>query len=231
MSRPAIVERLLTHEVSMSASPSDIAQLRAYIESLERDAARYRWLRERPEPLGYMQTAIALGLDLSRTSLDAPEKLDAALDAAIAQEARHIDVLRAERDHARACFVKVSAVLTSIHSLLYPAPIALEDGRTMVFRPSDPDPHAVLQALSDRIRAIPDDVGSGAQEAADREDAERWCLAVEKLGTLRAFLAGWRGTESCRRNGLESTVDEWDAGLAALGGLYIAARAKEKSNV
>lgn len=41
MSRPAIVERLLANEVSMSASPNEMAQLRAYIEALERDAARY----------------------------------------------------------------------------------------------------------------------------------------------------------------------------------------------
>ena len=40
--------------------------------------------------------------------------------------------------------------------MLYPAPVTTDDGRTMVFRPKDPDPHEVLQALSDRIRALPD---------------------------------------------------------------------------
>lgn len=66
------------------------------------------------------------------------------------------EVLRAERDHARACLDNAVKLLTGIHALLYPAPVTTEDGRTMVFRPKDPDPHEVLQALSDRIRALPD---------------------------------------------------------------------------
>jgi hypothetical protein len=46
MSRPAILERMLADEVSMHASPSDVAQLRAYIEGLERDAATHEALRD-----------------------------------------------------------------------------------------------------------------------------------------------------------------------------------------
>ncbi len=66
------------------------------------------------------------------------------------------DVARQQRDHARACYDSAVKLLTGIHALLYPAPITVPDGRTMVFRPKDPDPHAVLQELSDRIRALPD---------------------------------------------------------------------------
>lgn len=65
------------------------------------------------------------------------------------------DVARQERDHARACYASAVKLLTGIHSLLYPAPIAVPDGRTLVFRPKEPDPHVVLQELSDRIRALP----------------------------------------------------------------------------
>ena len=67
-------------------------------------------------------------------------------------------LLRAERDHARACLDNAVKLLTGIHALLYPAPVTAGDGRTMVFRPKDPDPHEVLQALSDRIRALPDEL-------------------------------------------------------------------------
>jgi len=47
-------------------------------------------------------------------------------------------------------------LLAGIHGLLYPAPRKLEDGRVFVFRP--PNPHEYLQALSDRIRALPDEL-------------------------------------------------------------------------
>lgn len=69
-------------------------------------------------------------------------------------------VFRAERDHARASLGNAVKMLTGIHALLYPAPVKLEDGRTMVFRPESPDPHEVLQALSDRIRALPDELAA-----------------------------------------------------------------------
>lgn len=65
------------------------------------------------------------------------------------------DVLRAERNSARAQVDNLIMQLSSVHALLYPPSTKLQDGRTMVFRPKDPDPHEVLQELSDRIRAIP----------------------------------------------------------------------------
>lgn len=71
---------------------------------------------------------------------------------------RMVEILRIERDHARARFDHSIKLLVGIHSLLYPAPLNMEDGRIMVFRPKDPDPHEVLQALSDRIRALPDEI-------------------------------------------------------------------------
>jgi len=76
----------------------------------------------------------------------------------VAQELRAAEVYRAERDQARSRVDNAVRLLTGIHSLLYPAPMTLLDGRTVVFRPKSPDPHAVLQALSDRIRALPDEL-------------------------------------------------------------------------
>lgn len=73
------------------------------------------------------------------------------------------DVARQQRDHARACYDSAVKLLTGIHALLYPAPITVPDGRTMVFRPNDLDPHAVLQELSDRIRALPDALAALSQ--------------------------------------------------------------------
>ncbi len=71
---------------------------------------------------------------------------------------REAEVRYYEREQARARVDIAVKLLTGIHSLLYPAPITTEDGRTMVFRPKDPDPHEVLQELSDRIRAIPEEL-------------------------------------------------------------------------
>lgn len=71
---------------------------------------------------------------------------------------RKAEALFHERNHARAMVDNAVKLLTGIHLLLYPAPFTKPDGRTMVFRPRDPDPHAVLQELSDRIRALPDEL-------------------------------------------------------------------------
>ena len=45
------------------------------------DAARYRWLRQKPRALCFMKTAQALGLDLRNTCVTEPEHLDAVIDA------------------------------------------------------------------------------------------------------------------------------------------------------
>lgn len=63
-----------------------------------------------------------------------------------------------QRDANEARLNAAVELLTGIHMLLYPAPFKTPEGRLMVFRPSNPDPHSVLQALSDRIRALPDEL-------------------------------------------------------------------------
>ena len=75
----------------------------------------------------------------------------------ISEDASNED-LRAQLRHSCAQVDNLAKLLTSIHMLLYPQPINTEDGRTMVFRPRDVDPHDVLQKLSDRIRALPDEL-------------------------------------------------------------------------
>lgn len=71
-----------------------------------------------------------------------------------------VERLRVEREHWHKSFEHVSRILSGIHALMYPEPFTLSDGRTVVFRPKDPGPHEILQALSDRIRAIPDEVAA-----------------------------------------------------------------------
>ena len=78
------------------------------------------------------------------------------------------DVLKAERNSARMQVDNLVMRLSSVHSLLYPPAIKLQDGRTMVFRPKDPDPHEVLQELSDRIRAIPQKIADALKPEAMR---------------------------------------------------------------
>lgn len=72
------------------------------------------------------------------------------------QAQRMIGILRAERDHSRAQYDSAIKRIVGIHLLLYPAAVTTDDGRTFVFRPKSPDPHEVLQELSDRIRALSD---------------------------------------------------------------------------
>ena len=71
---------------------------------------------------------------------------------------RRIEILYAEKCFAISRYESAVKLLTGINSLLYPPAIKLPDGRTMVFRPKDPDPHTLLQELSDRIRALPDEI-------------------------------------------------------------------------
>jgi uncharacterized small protein (DUF1192 family) len=68
--------------------------------------------------------------------------------------------LKAENAHARDCLNSATTLLTGIHSLMYPPEITTADGRVMVFRPKSIDPHEILQGLSDRIRALPDELAA-----------------------------------------------------------------------
>lgn len=61
--RPALLQAILGNAVSMTASPGDLEQCRTYIESIERDAARYRWWRDPPTSCNHM-------IDLTGTDLD-----------------------------------------------------------------------------------------------------------------------------------------------------------------
>jgi len=78
---------------------------------------------------------------------------------------RENEVLRIERDHSRRQFMVGVELLCGIHYLLYPAPFTRGDGATFVFRPQNP--HEWVQKLSDRIRALPDEIDKIRGDAAD----------------------------------------------------------------
>ena len=121
----------------------------------------------RPGPLGLIQYA---GVDMLQYAATA----SAAKDAEIAQlradliksladnKGLRAEVawLKAENAHARDCLNSATTLLTGIHSLMYPPEITTADGRVMVFRPKSIDPHEILQGLSDRIRALPDELAA-----------------------------------------------------------------------
>lgn len=74
-----------------------------------------------------------------------------------------------ELKQERAKSNRLAEVLTSIHALLYPPVITLANGQTLNFVPKSLDPHALMQELSDRIRAIPDELGEMDSNDGDDE--------------------------------------------------------------
>ena len=78
-------------------------------------------------------------------------------------------VLRQERDKARAEKDRAIQILSGVHALLYPKHVTNPAGQ--VFRFNFPNPHDLLQALSDRIRAIPDQL---LRDAANQTKEPQW---------------------------------------------------------
>ena len=75
---------------------------------------------------------------------------------------RAAEIYAAERDHAKACYDRAVRLLAGIHALLYPPRFTDDDGRTWQFK--SPIAEEQMQELSDRIRALPDEI-----EAIDAE--------------------------------------------------------------
>ena len=84
---------------------------------------------------------------------------------AVLKLVRTAEVYGAERDHARACYDRAVRILTGIHALLYPPRTTDNDGRAWEFH--SPMVHEQMQELSDRIRALPDEIA--ATDAAMKE--------------------------------------------------------------
>lgn len=81
------------------------------------------------------------------------------------QHKRVAEIYAAERDHAKACYERTVRILTGIHALLYPPRFTDHDGNTWQFK--SPLAEEQMQELSDRIRALPDEIA--AIDAAMKE--------------------------------------------------------------
>lgn len=77
---------------------------------------------------------------------------------------RYAYVRGMERDAAYHKVENVISILMGVHALMYPPIFTTPDGIHMAFSPKDPTPNAILQELSDRIRAIPDKVLAARKE-------------------------------------------------------------------
>lgn len=145
---------------------TDADIIAAALKAFSRDPRRNMQARERaaalPEEIARLQARVTAWVAAaSQTGLLLPDAAGMPRQTASAVSVQaQVDRLRHERDHARASMDNAVKLLVRIHSLLYPAPITMADGRTMVFRPTSPDPHEVLQELSDRIRALPDEIAA-----------------------------------------------------------------------
>ncbi len=92
------------------------------------------------------------------TELDRLQRYHRYLEASerIEHDALAITVLPAEVERARAQRDHLVKILSGIHMLLYPTRMTDSEGRTWEFR--SPMVHEQIQELSDRIRAIPDEI-------------------------------------------------------------------------
>ena len=70
------------------------------------------------------------------------------------------EIYAAERDHANQRYSSAVRLLTGIHALLYPPRFTDHDGRTWQFK--SPLAEEQMQELSDRIRALPDEIARAA---------------------------------------------------------------------
>ena len=107
-----------------------------------------------------MALADAYASHARMAGLASPLKTREILRAEIEALVRDAERLRIERDHAMALYDGASRLIGGIYALMYPPKTKLADGRVMVFRPQKLDPHVVLQELSDRIRALPDELAA-----------------------------------------------------------------------
>lgn len=88
------------------------------------------------------------------------ELADAVESTAYAMERleREAVILRYERERWAAAYDSSVKLLVGIHAVIYPMVVKLDDGREMRF--NSPYLHEQMQAISDRIRAIPDELAA-----------------------------------------------------------------------
>jgi len=86
----------------------------------------------------------------------------AELEAKLAEAMKDAEIRQHELMAAREKADRVVQILCRIHALTTPRPIQASDGKTYRFK--DPNAADTLNALSDRIRSIPDDLAAIAAQ-------------------------------------------------------------------
>lgn len=92
---------------------------------------------------------------------DVPLLIDA---SELAELRRDAEMYRAQRDDARARIESQHKILSAIYARLWPTCVSV-DGKTFLF--TSEKASLWMQELSDRIRAIPDELAAIAQEKAN----------------------------------------------------------------
>jgi hypothetical protein len=143
--------------------------------------------------------------DMATLALQWADRLSA-LTAEAGKGEREIEVLRHERDHARGCYDRAVKILAGIHAVIYPAIVKLADGRAFAF--NSPLLHEQMQALSDRIRAIPDELALSTATPAG--ESKGYYIATFKQRAHNGEILWWgpdnRGyTPDLKRAGIYAT--------------------------
>ena len=162
-----------------AAEKSDAESIAMYRKARdERDALRAKVAAMEKER-DALRTAVRHEADCVEAAMAEIKSLRAEIEAAIESAIEMIDRLEAtqalaerynkaaeiyaaERDHANQRYSSAVRLLTGIHALLYPPRFTDHDGRTWQFK--SPLVEEQMQELSDRIRALPDEIARTALE-------------------------------------------------------------------
>ena len=98
------------------------------------------------------------------------------------EENTESEILRAERDRLRASHAKLHKVLSGIYSLLHSPDIVVND---KTFRFVNPDANEAMYELSQRIRAIPNEIAELAEAQQYRSECKE-CANAKRVHELDA---------------------------------------------
>jgi hypothetical protein len=143
----------LLQDFQKAASPAAISELLDRLEAAEKERDSYKFaFIEYSEKTEWVQRGIDDGT-VSAKYLGW-HRADVMSDLLSAAEK--------ERDNANQRYSSAVRLLAGIHALLYPPRLAGHDGRTWQFK--SPLAEEQMQELSDRIRALPDEIARSALE-------------------------------------------------------------------
>ena len=134
--------RAVVQEIGLNGlCPAEVYELLDRLETAEKER-------------DVLRTAVRHEADCVEAAMAEIKSLRAEIEAA--------EIYAAERDNAKQRYSSAVRLLTGIHALLYPPRFTDHDGRTWQFK--SPLAEEQMQELSDRIRALPDEIARSAME-------------------------------------------------------------------